>query len=42
MRELTVVSGKGGTGKTSLLGALPPWQRVPLFVIVTWMPLTCT
>jgi len=40
MKEIVIISGKGGTGKTSVAAALA--FIVPKAVIVMWMRLTCT
>jgi MinD superfamily P-loop ATPase len=44
MRELVVISGKGGTGKTSLTASFAVLAGRPVLADcdVTWMPRTCT
>lgn len=42
MREIVVISGKGGTGKRPSARALPIWPRTRSSAISTWTRPTCT
>jgi MinD superfamily P-loop ATPase len=41
MKELIVISGKGGTGKTSLMAAFSSLAENKVLVMPMWMRLTC-
>ena len=37
MKEITLISGKGGTGKTSIAGSFAALSSNAVLQIVTWM-----
>lgn len=42
MKQLLIISGKGGTGKTTIAGAFIKLLQAKLMPIVMWMRPTCT
>ena len=41
MKELIVISGKGGTGKTSLMAAFAIWRKTKYFAMPMWTRPIC-
>jgi len=42
VKEVVVLSGKGGTGKTSFVGSFAALLKTPYWPTAMWMPPTCT